>query len=71
MTLEHISPEVWNQAGLHPNDALVLDAVTAAMGKGIPYEEAAIAIAGSAEAYLDMINRTLAFIGDGSLEVGE
>ena len=71
MTLEHISPEVWDEASLHPNDALVLDAVTAALGKGIPHEEAAIAIAGSAEAYLDMINRTLAFIGDGSLEVDE
>ena len=51
------------------HDQQLLYAVIGAMDKGIPYEEAALSIAGSAEAYLATIDRTLAFIASGNMEV--
>ena len=51
------------------HDQQLLDAVIGAMDKGISYEEAAISIAGSAEAFLATIDRTLAFITSGNIEL--
>ena len=51
------------------HDQQLLDAVIGAMDKGISYEEAAMSIAGSAEAYMATIDRTLRFISSGNMEL--
>ena len=50
-------------------DQQTLDAVIAAQDKGIPYEEAAISICGSASNWNALVDRTIDYIAQADWEI--